>query len=168
LKKNFSTMNDLYSIEVKTISGDKLLLSEYSGKVLLIVNTASKCGFTPQYKGLQDLFMNYKEKGLVILGFPCNQFGRQEPGNSLEITEFCTVNYNITFPLFDKIDVNGPNTHSLFKLLKNKARGFMGTERILWNFTKFLVSQEGRVLKRFSPFTTPEEIRPYIDKIITG
>jgi len=159
-------LNDLYSHEVNTPGSKSLSLSAYEGKVILIVNTASNCGFTPQYEGLQKLYMDYMDKGFVVLGFPCNQFGNQEPGSAEEITGFCSKNYHITFPIFEKIDVNGPNAHPLYRFLKNKAHGYFGFRRIPWNFTKFLISREGKVLKRFSPITSPDAIRTYLDKII--
>lgn len=148
----------VYDFTVQSLDGETLTLSRYRGKTLLIVNVASECGFTPQYEGLEALYRRYKSKGLVVLGFPCNQFGRQEPGNAIEIRQFCTRNYGITFPLFGKIDVNGRDTHPLYQFLKAQAPGTLGSQAIKWNFTKFLVSTEGEVLKRYGSSTTPGEI----------
>jgi glutathione peroxidase len=152
----------IYEFQVKTIDGKEITLEEYKGKTMLIVNVASKCGFTKQYKGLQELFEKYKESDFVILGFPCNQFGNQEPGSNDEIKEFCSVNYDVTFPMFDKIDVNGDDAHPLYKFLKDKAPGALGTKSIKWNFTKFLVDDEGNVIERFGSAKTPEELNPII------
>jgi glutathione peroxidase len=138
-------------------------LSEYQGKALLIVNTASQCGFTPQYSGLEKLYGKLKARGLEILGFPCNQFGKQEPGSSTEIAEFCSVNYGVTFPIFEKIDVNGKDTHPLYRYLKREARGVLGSEPIKWNFTKFLVNREGEVVGRYGSTTKPEQIEADIE-----
>ena len=146
--------------------GLPMSMGDYRGKLLLIVNTASECGFTPQYAGLQELYETYHDRGLEILGFPCNQFGKQEPGSSEEIQQFCRVNYGVTFPMFDKINVNGPNPHLLFKYLKNQAPGVLGTKAIKWNFTKFLVDREGHVLKRFAPSVAPDDIGPEIETLI--
>lgn len=151
-------MSDIYSFEVKDISGQAKSLEEYRGKTLLIVNVASRCGFTPQYTGLEKLYQDFKDKGLVVMGFPCNQFGAQEPGSEEEIKGFCDMNFNITFPMFSKIDVNGDNAHPLFEHLKSEAPGLMGSKAVKWNFTKFLVSSEGKVLKRFAPKDKPESI----------
>jgi glutathione peroxidase len=159
-------MNNIYSCEITTLDGKKTNLQSYSGKVLLIVNTASRCGFTPQYKGLQQLFEEFSSQGLVVLGFPCNQFGYQEPGNEEEIREFCSTNFKITFPIFSKIRVNGPGTHPLYKILKKKAPGLLGMERIPWNFTKFLISRYGNKIVRFSPNTRPEKLTPLIKKYL--
>ena len=156
----------IYAFEVRTLTGKTIKLSEYAGKTLLIVNTASKCGFTPQYEGLQKLYKDYKDSGFEILGFPCNQFGGQEPGNAKEIESFCESNFNITFPIFEKIKVNGPDAEPLFKYLKKNAKGFLGFQRIQWNFTKFLVSPEGKIIKRFTPATTPESIKPFIKPFV--
>jgi glutathione peroxidase len=151
-------MTGLYDIEVTTIEGRAKKISDYAGKALLIVNVASKCGFTPQYAGLERLYRKYADKGLEVLGFPCNQFGHQEPGAEEEIAKFCSLNYEVTFPMFAKVDVNGEETHPLFALLKQQAPGVMGTQAVKWNFTKFLVGRDGRVLKRFAPTDTPESI----------
>jgi glutathione peroxidase len=155
----------IYNFTAKTITGEEKSLADYKGKVLLIVNVASKCGFTPQYKGLQELYETYKDKGLEILAFPCNQFLGQEPGTNEEIKEFCERNYGVTFPLFAKIDVNGPNAHPLYQYLTKEAPGFL-TGAIKWNFTKFLVDREGNVVKRFAPATKPEELKEEIEKLL--
>lgn len=147
----------LYDIPVKTIDGETITLDQFRGKALLIVNVASRCGFTPQYKGLEDVYRRNKDH-LVVLGFPCNQFGRQEPGTESEIGAFCSANYQVTFPLFAKIDVNGPAAHPLFRYLKSAKRGFLGREAIAWNFTKFLVDENGQVLRRYGPRRKPEAI----------
>jgi len=151
-------MTDLYDIKVKTIEGDETDLSGFRGKVLLIVNTASKCGFTPQFKGLESLYENYNARGFEVLGFPCNQFLKQDPGTDAEIGEFCTLNYGVTFPMYSRIEVNGPDTHPLYHHLKSEAKGLLGSEKIKWNFTKFLVNREGEVIKRYAPNTEPKEI----------
>jgi len=148
----------LYDIEATTINGDPVSLGEYRGKTLLIVNVASQCGFTPQYAGLEGLYRKYKDRGLLVLGFPCNQFGRQEPGSEDEIKRFCESTYGVTFPMFAKIDVNGPQTHPLYRFLKSARSGLFGTGAIKWNFTKFLVSPEGEVVRRYGPSDTPERI----------
>jgi glutathione peroxidase len=156
-------MGDVYDFEVKRLSGDPVKLSEYRGKALLIVNTASKCGFTSQYSGLEKLYGKFQARGLEILGFPCNQFGKQEPGGSEEIAEFCSVNYGVTFPMFEKIDVNGKSAHPLYQHLKSEARGLLGSEPIKWNFTKFLVNREGEVVERYGSTTKPEQIEADIE-----
>jgi len=157
-------MSELYDINVKDNNLNDVEMSEYKGKILLIVNVASKCGFTPQYKDLESLYKKYKDQGLEVLGFPCNQFGAQEPGSNEEIQSFCQLNYNVTFKLFDKIDVNGPKTSPLFKHLKNQSPGILGTEGIKWNFTKFLVNKDGEVVKRFSPKDTEAVIEAQLVK----
>ncbi len=157
-------MSELYDINVKDNNLNNVEMSEYKGKILLIVNVASKCGFTPQYKDLESLYKKYKDQGLEVLGFPCNQFGAQEPGSNEEIQSFCNLNYNVTFKLFDKIDVNGPKTSPLFKHLKNQSPGILGTEIIKWNFTKFLVNKDGEVVKRFSPKDTEAVIETQLVK----
>jgi len=149
---------DFYDIPVRTIVGDTTTLDRYRGKALLIVNVASRCGFTPQYKGLETLFRKHKDKGFVVLGFPCNPFGKQEPGSDAEIQLFCNEYYSVTFPLFAKIDVNGPDAHPLFRALKSAKKGLLGRETIAWNFTKFLVGKNGDVLRRYGPRRTPEVI----------
>ncbi len=156
-------MGCVYDFEVNLLNGDPVKLSEYRGKALLIVNTASQCGFTPQFSGLERLYGKFKLRGFEILGFPCNQFGKQEPGSSAEIAEFCSVNYGVTFPMFEKIDVNGTHTHPLYKYLKREARGVLGSEPIKWNFTKFLVDREGEVVKRYGSTTKPEQIEADIE-----
>jgi glutathione peroxidase len=151
-------MSAIYDIELKTIDGRTETLASYKGKYLLVVNVASKCGFTPQYAGLERLYQALGNKGVVVLGFPCDQFGHQEPGDEAEIKNFCSLNYNVSFPMFAKIEVNGPNTHPLYQRLKREARGFLGSERIKWNFTKFLVDPEGAVLERYGSATKPAVI----------
>jgi glutathione peroxidase len=155
----------IYDFSVKTIDGQEQSLSQYKGNVVLIVNVASKCGFTPQYKGLQELYDKYRDKGFVVLGFPCNQFLSQEPGTNDEIKNFCTINYGITFPMFDKIDVNGDTAHPLYKYLTSAKGGFI-TDSIKWNFTKFLVDRKGAVVKRYPPQTTPENMEEDIKKLL--
>ncbi|HLE56401.1 MAG TPA: glutathione peroxidase [Rhodothermia bacterium] len=151
-------MSNLYDVEVKTIDGENQTLASYEGKHLLIVNVASKCGFTPQYEGLEKLYRDFKDQGLVVLGFPCDQFGHQEPGDEDEIKNFCSLSYNVTFPMFAKIEVNGPGTHPLYQHLKTSAKGILGSEAIKWNFTKFLVDPQGNVVKRYASATTPSTI----------
>lgn len=155
----------IYEFEVKAQNGTNVSLSDYKGKVLLIVNTATGCGFTPQYEGLQNLYDRYKDKGLEILDFPCNQFGHQAPGTEEEIQEFCTLKYNTTFPLFAKIDVNGKEAEPLFSFLQNQKGGIFGNY-IKWNFTKFLVSRDGTVVERYAPMTTAEKIEKDILKLL--
>jgi glutathione peroxidase len=140
-------------------------MSEYKGKTVLAVNTASKCGLTPQYEGLEELYKRYQDKGLVILGFPCNQFANQEPGDEKSISEGCLVNYGVSFPMFSKIDVNGDTAHPMYKYLKSELKGTLGS-KIKWNFTKFLVNKEGKPIKRFSPTTKPEKIDKYLEKVL--
>lgn len=140
-------------------------LSEHQGKVMLIVNTASKCGLTPQFEGLEKIYKEYKDKGFTILGFPCDQFAKQEFADNKKITDFCQINYGVTFPIYDKINVNGKSAHPLFKYLKNEKRGFLSKE-IKWNFTKFLVDKNGKVIKRFAPTVTPDKIIPFIEKLL--
>lgn len=149
-----SAASSIYDIPLKDIDGKSTSLESYKGKVLLIVNVASKCGLTPQYAGLESLYQKYKDQGLVVLGFPCNQFGAQEPGTIEQIKEFCSANYNVSFPMFDKIDVNGASRHPLYKELAGKDSPFPGD--IKWNFNKFLVGRDGKILKRFEPRTTPD------------
>ena len=158
--------NSLYECKAKDIKGREVSLDEYAGKVLLIVNTASKCGFTPQYAGLEKLHEKYKDKGLAVLGFPCNQFGAQEPGNETEIQNFCELNYDVKFPMFAKVDVNGANTHPVYRVLKKAAKGVLGTEGIKWNFTKFLVDRNGKVVDRYAPTTKPEDIAEVIEGLL--
>ncbi|KAI7257261.1 hypothetical protein KC345_g10831 [Hortaea werneckii] len=156
----------VYDYEANTLRGQEESLSKYKGKVLLVVNTASKCGFTPQYKGLQEVYDKFKDRGFEVLGFPSNQFAGQEPGESEDIAEFCEINYGVTFPMYEKIDVKGADAHPLFKYLSKEAPGVLGSKSVKWNFTKFLVDQEGRVLKRFSPQTTPDQIEADIAKLL--
>ncbi len=160
--------SSLYDIDVQTIDGDTRSLGAYRGKTLLVVNVASQCGFTPQYAGLEALFRKYNEQGLVVLGFPCNQFGRQEPGTEADIQTFCTSSYGVTFPLFAKIDVNGPGTHPLYQRLKSARPGLLGTEAIKWNFTKFLVNARGEVVARYAPSDTPERIDGDVAKLLAA
>jgi glutathione peroxidase len=158
-------MSSIYDFSAKTLDGQEKSLRDFSGQVLLFVNTASKCGFTPQYEGLEALFRKYQARGFTVLGFPCNQFGAQEPGDSNEIAQFCSRTYDVTFPLFAKIDVNGPEVHPIYKFLKAKAKGLLGSEAIKWNFTKFLVDRKGDVIARFAPTATPKDIEPEIEKL---
>lgn len=155
---------ELYSHHITRNTGEQITLEQYKGKVLLIVNTASKCGFTPQYEGLEALYKKYKDKGLEILGFPCDQFGHQEPGSDEDIAEFCSLNFGVSFPLFQKTIVNGPEANPLFESLKKEAPGLFGTKRIKWNFTKFLVTPDGKVLKRYAPTIKPSAIEADIIK----
>ena len=155
-----------FDFEAQDIAGKPVDLSQYKGKVLLIVNTASQCGFTPQYKGLEKVYEQFKDKGAVVLGFPCNQFGGQEPEPEAEIGAFCEKNFGVTFPLFSKVDVNGGDAHPLFQHLKKKAPGLLGTEAIKWNFTKFLVKKDGTVYKRYAPSTSPEDLVEDIEKLL--
>ncbi|MBI1859866.1 MAG: glutathione peroxidase [Deltaproteobacteria bacterium] len=156
----------LYDYSATGIDGKEIPLSTYRGKVALVVNVASQCGFTPQYEGLEALQKEYGNQGFSVLGFPCNQFGAQEPGDAEEIKRFCSLNYGVTFPLFAKIDVNGSNAHPLYEFLKSEKAGLLGTEAIKWNFTKFLVSPSGEVVKRYAPNTKPEEIAGAIEKLL--
>jgi glutathione peroxidase len=157
---------NIYNFSAVSLQGKEIKMEEYKGKTILVVNTASKCGFTPQYEGLENLYRKYKDKGLVVLGFPCNQFGSQEPGTEKEIAEGCLVNYGVSFPMFSKIEVNGNNAHPLFKFLKSKLKGLLGG-RIEWNFTKFLVDSEGTPVKRYAPVTTPEKIEGDLHRYLT-
>jgi glutathione peroxidase len=156
----------IYDYSAETLDAKPAPLADYRGKVVLIVNTASKCGFTPQYEGLEALYRKYRDKGLVVLGFPCNQFGAQEPGNAEEIKNFCSLTYDVTFPMFAKIDVNGPKAHPLFEYLKHEKKGLLGSEGIKWNFTKFLIGRDGEVVERFAPTTKPEDISGAIEKLL--
>jgi glutathione peroxidase len=157
--------NNFYEFEATSLQGKPTRMEEYKGKMVLVVNTASKCGLTPQYEGLEALYQKYKDKGLVILGFPCNQFGHQEPGDEKSISEGCLINYDVSFPMFAKIDVNGEGAHPMYKFLKKRLSGFLGSS-IKWNFTKFLVDAEGKPLKRFSPIDKPEKIDKYLEKLL--
>jgi len=156
---------EFYQITAKTLQGKEVCMNDYKGKTVLVVNTASKCGFTPQYKGLEELYQKYKDNGFVILGFPCNQFGKQEPGNEKQIAEGCLLNYGVSFPMFSKIDVNGSNSHPLYKFLKSKLTGIFGS-KIKWNFTKFLIDSEGNPVERFAPTTSPKNIGKHIEKLL--
>jgi glutathione peroxidase len=159
-------MTGLYDIEARTIDGKTHALGEFSGKTLLIVNVASKCGFTPQYAGLEALYREFRDRGLVVLGFPCDQFGHQEPGDEAEIAAFCSRDYGVTFPMFAKIEVNGENAHPLYAHLKKEAPGLLGTQAVKWNFTKFLVDRNGRVTRRFAPSDAPEAIRADVAALV--
>jgi glutathione peroxidase len=154
-----------YDFEAKLLNGKIIKMSQFEGKTVIIVNTASKCGLTPQYEGLEALYKKYKDQGLEILGFPCNQFGNQESGNAQEIEEFCQINYGVSFTMFDKIEVNGGNAHPLFKYLKSELKGTLGNS-IKWNFTKFVIDKNGTPSKRFSPQTEPKEMEDYIKKLL--
>jgi glutathione peroxidase len=156
----------IYDVSATGIDGNSVSFNTYQDKVLLIVNTASQCGFTPQYKGLQELYDRYASKGLVVLGFPCNQFGQQEPGTSEQIQSFCETNFGVSFPLFQKIEVNGSNAHPLYQYLTKAIPGIFGLEGIKWNFTKFLVDRSGKVVKRYPPTATPEEIAKDIQRLL--
>ena len=157
---------ELSNFSAERLTGGEELLTRYAGKVLLIVNTASKCGFTPQFAGLEALYTRYKNRGFEVLGFPCNQFGAQEPGSADEIGSFCQKNYGVTFPMYARIDVNGDNAHPLFQHLKKEARGLLGSEGIKWNFTKFLVDRDGSVVRRFAPAATPESLAVDIEALL--
>jgi glutathione peroxidase len=159
-------LNAIARIASKTLDGREISLGDYRDKVLLIVNTASKCGFTPQYEGLESLHKQYGARGLVVLGFPCNQFGAQEPGDEAEIANFCSLTYDVSFPMFAKVDVNGDNTHPLFQFLKVAKPGLLGTEGIKWNFTKFLVDRNGEVVERYAPATKPAELEKTIEDLL--
>ena len=159
-------MASIYDFSAETIAGETKPLADYRGQVLLIVNTASKCGFTPQYDGLESLHERFSARGLAVLGFPCNQFGAQEPGDAAEIANFCSLTYSVGFPLFAKIEVNGPAAHPLYAYLKHEAKGLLGTERIKWNFTKFLVDRSGRVVSRYAPTAKPETLVPAIEALL--
>ena len=156
----------IYDFTATRLNGEQTSLQAYRGKVLLIVNTASECGFTPQYAGLESLYRDLQDQGFVVLGFPCNQFGGQEPGEAATINQFCQANFGVTFPMFAKIEVNGDNAHPLFSWLKHEAAGVLGTEAIKWNFTKFLVDRDGQVVDRYAPATKPEDIRKTITTLL--
>lgn len=155
----------IYSFKANSLKGEEVSLEQFKGKTIMVVNTASKCGLTPQYEGLEKLYQEYKEKDFVVLGFPCNQFGQQEPGTESEIESFCQVNYGVSFPMFEKIDVNGKNTHPVFKYLKGELGGFLGS-KIKWNFTKFLIDKNGKPYKRYAPTTKPESIEGGVKKLV--
>lgn len=157
--------SEFYEMSAKSIGGKEVKMKDFEGKTVIVVNTASECGFTPQYEGLENLYRKYSTKGLVILGFPCNQFGNQEPGDEKSIKEGCLINYGVTFPMFSKIDVNGENAHPIFKYLKRQLPGLAGGN-IRWNFTKFVISPDGKPVKRFAPVTKPEKMEPFIQKLL--
>jgi glutathione peroxidase len=159
-------MSSIHDFSATTIDGDEQALAAYRGKAVLVVNVASKCGFTPQYEGLEALYHKYRDKDFVVLGFPCDQFGHQEPGDEAAIRQFCSLNYDVTFPLFAKIEVNGANAHPLYEYLKRGAKGLLGSEAIKWNFTKFLVGKDGKVVKRYAPTDTPQSIDGDIAKLL--
>ena len=159
-------MTTAYDFSARTLDGADLSLDAYRGKAMLVVNTASKCGFTPQYTGLEKLHRDYRDKGLVVLGFPCDQFGHQEPGDAEEIRNFCSLNYDVSFPLFEKIEVNGAKAHPLWQWLKKEKPGLLGMEAIKWNFTKFLVDRSGKVVKRYAPTDTPEKIEKDLASVL--
>jgi glutathione peroxidase len=156
----------VHDYSARTIDGEDRRLSDYKGKVLVIVNTASKCGFTPQYKGLEHVFREFRSRGLVVLGFPCDQFGHQEPGDENDIKKFCLLNYDVSFPMFSKVDVNGDHAHPLFKHLKDEAPGLLGSRGIKWNFTKFLVDRSGKVVKRYGSMDKPESLIKDIERLL--
>ncbi|MEP3561637.1 MAG: glutathione peroxidase [Marinobacter sp.] len=156
----------IYDFSAKDVKGSDVAMADYKGKVLLIVNTASKCGFTPQFEGLQELRTELGAKGFEVLGFPCNQFMNQDPGSNESITEFCSLNYGVDFPMFAKIDVNGDGAHPLYRFLKKEAKGLMGSEKVKWNFTKFLVNKDGQVVRRYAPTVKPADIRNDIEKLL--
>ncbi len=157
--------NTIYNFSATTLQNKLIPLKEYEGKVIIIVNTASKCGLTPQYTELEQIYKKYKEQGLIILGFPCNQFGNQEPGTDTDITQTCQINYGVTFPIFQKIEVNGPNAHPIFKYLKENKPGILG-KKIRWNFTKFIINKQGIPIKRYAPITKPSKMIPLIEKLL--
>lgn len=159
-------MGAFHELSAKRIDGSEASMADYRGKVVLIVNTASRCGYTPQYEGLEKLYRDYGDRGLVILGFPCNQFGAQEPGQEAEIAQFCSLTYDVTFPMFAKVDVNGANTHPIYQFLKSQKAGLLGTEGIKWNFTKFLLDKNGKVVDRYAPTTKPEELVKAIEALL--
>lgn len=160
-------MNEtIHTFSARRLGGNEISLGEFAGKVLLVVNTASQCGLTPQYRDLEQLYETFNARGFEVLGFPCNQFGHQEPGESAEIGAFCEKNYGVSFPMFEKIDVNGPQQHPLYRYLKSSAPGFLGTQSIKWNFTKFLIGADGSVVKRFAPMTKPLDISREVDELL--
>ncbi|WP_158814451.1 glutathione peroxidase [Methylocapsa sp. S129] len=159
-------MNPIYDIDLQTIDGEAEKVGAFAGKVMLVVNVASQCGFTPQYEGLEALYRRYRERGLVVLGFPCDQFGHQEPGDEAAIKNFCNLEYDVTFPLFAKTKVNGDETHPLYQVLKSEAKGLLGTQAIKWNFTKFLVDKTGNVVKRFAPTEKPADMAGDIELLL--
>jgi glutathione peroxidase len=159
-------MNPIYNIDLETLDGQAAKVGAFAGKVLLVVNVASQCGFTPQYEGLEALYRRYRDRGLVVLGFPCDQFGHQEPGDATQIKDFCTQQYDVTFPLFAKTEVNGDAAHPLYRLLKNEARGLLGTQGIKWNFTKFLIDKAGRVVRRYAPTDKPAALARDVEALL--
>lgn len=161
-------MTSIFSFSATSLDGANIDLSHYADKVMLIVNVASECGFTPQYAGLEALYKEYKDQGLVVLGFPCNQFGRQEPGDAAQIAAFCSSNYGVTFPVFEKIDVNGPQAHPIYEWLKNQKTGVLGSASIKWNFTKFLLGRDGQVLQRYGSTSKPEAMRKDIEAALSA
>jgi glutathione peroxidase len=156
----------IYDFEAQTLDGKPARLADYKGQVLLIVNTASKCGFTPQYEGLEALYRKHRDQGFAVLGFPCNQFGAQEPGDAAEIASFCSLTYGVSFPMFGKIEVNGPAAHPLYAWLKTKKKGLLGSEAIKWNFTKFLIDRNGEPVERFAPTTTPQALESAVEALL--
>jgi len=156
----------VYDYSAKTLDGQDVSLADYRGQVLLIVNTASKCGFTPQYEGLEALYKAHKDRGFTVLAFPCNQFGAQEPGDAEEIASFCSLTYDVTFPMMSKIDVNGADAHPLYRFLKKEQKGVLGTEAIKWNFTKFLIGKDGEVVERFAPTVKPEDLKVAVEALL--
>jgi glutathione peroxidase len=162
------TPDNFYDLTAEALDGRSVALSAYRGQVLLIVNVASKCGFTPQYEGLEALYRQYKDQGFAVLGFPCNQFGAQEPGDAAAIGSFCSLTYDVTFPMFAKIEVNGDNAHPLYKHLKSEKRGLLGTEAIKWNFTKFLIDRAGTTVARFGPQDAPAKIAPALEPLLAA
>jgi glutathione peroxidase len=159
-------MTTAHDFQATSLDGQPVPLKAFAGKVMLIVNTASKCGFTPQYQGLEALYQKYRDRGLVVLGFPCNQFGSQEPGSATEIGSFCEKNYGVSFPMFEKIDVNGDTAHPLYQWLKKNARGLLGSERIKWNFTKFLLDRQGNTVERYAPVKKPQDLAKDIEALL--
>ena len=158
----------VYDFEARQIDGKDISLANFRGKVMLIVNTASKCGFTPQFSGLEDLYKRYEDKGLVVLGFPCNQFGSQDPGTEGEIAAFCQVNYGVSFPMMGKVDVNGPEAHPLYKWLSAEAPGLLGSKAIKWNFTKFLIGKDGKVVRRYAPLDKPQGLTKDVEAALAA
>lgn len=158
--------DNIYIFNAKTLQGKEVSMKDFEGKTVLVVNTASKCGLTPQYEGLEELYKKYKDDGLVILGFPCNQFGKQEPGDEKSISEGCLLNYGVSFPMFSKVEVNGAGAHPMYKFLKKRLPGIFGTQSVKWNFTKFLIDKNGEPLKRFAPTTNPKDLEKDIEKLL--
>lgn len=158
--------DNIYIFNAKTLQGKEVSMKDFEGKTVLVVNTASKCGLTPQYEGLEELYKKYKDDGLVILGFPCNQFGKQEPGDEKSISEGCLLNYGVSFPMFSKVEVNGTGAHPMYKFLKKRLPGIFGTQSVKWNFTKFLIDKNGEPLKRFAPTTNPKDLEKDIEKLL--